>query len=204
MTGMHTTPTAPRGRCRPHRRWLGGLLALALSAGLCVGGHTEEEWPLAPEFTSALPQDWLNSEPLKIADLRGRVALLMVWAYSCRNCYLSFPWLLKTEERLAPELAIIGIHAPEFNHERDPRNVKRKLAKFGIKHPVLIDNEFKYWRRLGNRYWPSFYLIDKSGRQRAAYIGQTDLGSARAKAMTASIERLLAEPGPAQEPAAED
>jgi thiol-disulfide isomerase/thioredoxin len=150
--------------------------------------------PPAPEFTSRAASDWINSPPLRLADLRGKVVLLDVWTFGCWNCYRSFPWLNDLETRLEPRgLRVVGIHSPEFEHERDPAAVKRKMGEFRLEHPVMVDNDFRYWNALGNRYWPAYYLVDKEGRLRARFFGETHRGDPQARRIEASLERLLAE-----------
>ncbi|MEW5788060.1 MAG: redoxin family protein [Pseudomonadota bacterium] len=148
----------------------------------------------APEFTQTAPAGWINSAPLTLASLRGRVVLLDVWTFACWNCYRSFPWLNDLEARLRDRgLQVVGIHSPEFDHERDPAAVRAKVREFGLDHPVMLDNDFRYWKALGNRYWPAYYLIDKQGRIRAHFVGETHRGDARAREIEARIVALLAE-----------
>ena len=147
-----------------------------------------------PEFTSTRPGDWLNSAPLSVAEMRGRVLLLDVWTYGCWNCYRSFPWLKGLEARLAAQpFQVIGIHSPEFEHERDRERIWDKIEEFGLDHPIMIDNELAYWRALRNRYWPAFYLVDKRGKIRFRHAGEAHAGDVRALTIERQIQSLLAE-----------
>lgn len=149
----------------------------------------------APAFTQVDPDAWINSPPLRIDALRGKVVLLDVWTFECWNCYRSFPWLLQLEARHQDDgLQIIGIHSPEFERERKPAAVMAKAKEFGIEHPIMIDNDFRYWEALDNRVWPSFYLIDKQGRIRYRFIGETHAGEPQALRIERAVEALLAEP----------
>lgn len=187
----------------PHPRQLRALLALA--AGAAAGaallavtaaapGRAEPlDHPL-PAFTATAPGDWINSPPLTLADLRGEVVLLDVWTFDCWNCYRSFPWLKAVEARHADNgLRVVGIHSPEFAHEKVRANIEAKVTEFGLHHPVMIDNDFTYWRALGNRYWPTFYVVDRQGVIRGRFIGETHAGDRNARAMEDLIEELLAE-----------
>ncbi len=148
----------------------------------------------APNFTHHKPNEWINSAPLTLTDLRGRVVLLDFWTFDCWNCYRSFPWLKSVEKRFADQaFTVIGVHTPEFKHERVRASIVKKVKEFELDHPVMIDNNFSYWRAMNNRYWPTFYLIDKQGRVRAAYIGETHKADKRAKAIEKRIVDLLAE-----------
>jgi thiol-disulfide isomerase/thioredoxin len=147
-----------------------------------------------PAFTATAPQDWINSPPLDRTVLSGRVTLLDVWTFDCWNCYRSFPWLQGLEADLAGEpFQVIGIHSPEFEHERDRDRVAAKVREFGLAHPVMLDNDLAYWRALGNRYWPAYYLVDKRGDIRFVQVGETHAGDARATRIEAQIRALLAE-----------
>ncbi|MEM9055846.1 MAG: redoxin family protein [Pseudomonadota bacterium] len=179
-------------------KWLLGLGAAALLSTVIAPRPTlraaTEPAPLLPEFTHRSASDWINSAPLTRGDLKGSVVLLDVWAFDCWNCYRSFPWLNEVAKRYADEgLKVIGVHAPEFRHERERDNVVAKVGEFGLDHPVMMDNDFSYWKALGNRYWPSFYLVDRGGRVRGVFIGETHAGDARARDIEAAIETLLAE-----------
>jgi len=148
----------------------------------------------APAFTHAAAEDWLNSPPLTLAALRGQVVLLDFWTFACWNCYRSFPWLNALEARLhARGLRVIGVHTPEFPHERVRASIAAKVAEFGLNHPVMIDNDGSYWNAMQNQYWPAYYLLDKQGRIRERYAGETHAGDAQARAMEAAILALLEE-----------
>lgn len=172
-------------------------LLLILIGGLATAAHAADRagGKPAPEFTRSDAASWINSPPLRLADLRGQVVLLDIWTFECWNCYRSFPWLNDLESRLGPRgLRVIGIHSPEFEHERDRTAVAAKVAEFGLAHPVMIDNDFAYWKALGNRYWPAFYLIDKQGRIRERFVGETHAGEPRALRIEETLRALLAEP----------
>ena len=150
--------------------------------------------PKAPEFTHPEASAWINSPPLSLAGLRGKVVLLDIWTFDCWNCYRSFPWLKSVEAQFESQgLQVIGVHTPEFDHERIRANIEKKVEEFGLPHPVMIDNDFSYWKALGNRYWPTYYLIDKQGRLRARFIGETHADSQRARNVESAIAKLLAE-----------
>ena len=174
-------------------------LLLTLSTAMFLegrrGANAAVEATPAPEFTSRNPDDWINGPPQRLADLRGKVVLLDVWTFACWNCYRSFPWLRGVEARHRDDgLRVIGIHSPELPHERDRAAVAAKVAEFELDHPVLIDNDFRYWEALGNRVWPSFYLIDKQGLIRYRFIGETHAGDTQARRIERAVEALLAEP----------
>ncbi len=166
------------------------LTPLALAAGPAVAGNT-----LAPEFPHIRESSWLNSPPLTLASLRGKVVLLDFWSTDCWNCYRSFPWLRRVTDRFASHgLVVIGVHSPEFEHEKDRGGIAARLAQYQLTNPQMLDDDFAYWRRLDNRYWPAFYLIDKQGRIRQLLVGEQHSGDRSARNFEAEIETLLSEP----------
>jgi len=145
-----------------------------------------------PEFTSKNREDWINSIPLKKSDLEGDVNLLYFWAFDCWNSYRSFPWLREIEKRFADRgFQVVGIHTPEFEHEKSRKNLRAKVREFKLAHPVMIDNSFKYWRKMNNRYWPAFYLTDREGNIVYKMIGETHKGQKRAEEFERVLEELV-------------
>jgi thiol-disulfide isomerase/thioredoxin len=147
----------------------------------------------AAELTHADPADWINSPPLTLAALRGRVVLIEFWTFDCINCRRTLPWLAAMQARYAGEgLVIIGVHSPELEHERDPARVRAAVTALGVEYPVMLDNDFSCWRAFGNRYWPAFHLVGPEGRVEATAIGELHLGEARGERFEREIRRLLA------------
>lgn len=170
------------------------LAILPLGGGLSQAMAPAETATPAPAFTHTSEENWINSPPLQLIDLRGQVLLLDFWTFACWNCYRSFPWLNALEKRLHDEgLRVIGVHTPEFDYERVRANIAEKVKEYGLQHPVMIDNDHSYWRAMNNRYWPAFYLIDRQGRLRAKYAGETHAGDPQARRIEADIRTLLAE-----------
>ena len=124
----------------------------------------------APEITSRV---WLNSEPKRMADLRGKVVLVEFWTFGCRNCRNVEPYVKDWHKKYSSQgLVVIGVHSPEFDYEHDIENLKRYIRHNDIQYAVPIDNDFTTWDRYGNRYWPAFYLIDKEGIIRYVRFGE--------------------------------
>jgi thiol-disulfide isomerase/thioredoxin len=126
---------------------------------------------VAPELTKI--SGYINSEPIMLADLRGKVVLLDFWTYSCINCIRTIPYLNAWHEKYADDgLVIVGVHTPEFEFEKNYNNVKGAVERFGINYPVVQDNEKQTWNAYENRYWPRKYLIDSEGYIRYDHIGE--------------------------------
>ena len=117
----------------------------------------------APDFVGI--DSWLNSSPLKIADLRGKIVLIDFWTYGCYNCVNTLPYVTRLYDNYKDKgLVVIGIHTPEFPFERSTGNVKAALKRHGIQYPVAQDNEYATWNAYRNRYWPAQYIVDQSGK----------------------------------------
>lgn len=154
----------------------------------------DAEAPFAPPFTQEQPAAWLNSPPLTLEALRGDVVLIEFWTFSCVNCRRSIPWVKSLEERYRERpFRVVGIHTPEFAHERDRAQVAAAVRRLGVRHPVMLDNDYAYWNAMGNRYWPAYYLVDKHGHVRYAYAGEMRVGSERAREVERRLEQLMAE-----------
>lgn len=116
---------------------------------------------------------YINSDSTLQEKIMGKVVLYDIWTYSCINCHRTIPYITAWDEKYSDQgLVIIGIHSPEFEFEKDINNVKRAVEKFGIKYPVVLDNDKKTWDAFENRYWPRKYLADDEGYIRYDHIGE--------------------------------
>lgn len=124
----------------------------------------------APELRASF---WLNSRPLSLKDLRGKVVMVDFMTYSCVNCVRTFPHLRYLWSRLKGEgLVVIGVHTPEFSFERDERNIRDAIRRHGLEYPIAVDNDYEIWNAFGNRYWPAQYFIDHEGYVRHTRAGE--------------------------------
>jgi cytochrome c biogenesis protein CcdA/thiol-disulfide isomerase/thioredoxin len=134
---------------------------------------------------------WINSRPLSMKDLKGKVVVIDFWTYSCINCIRSIPYVRAWYERYRDDgLVVIGVHAPEFAFERDPENVIQAVQDLDIRYPVALDNDYAVWKALKNNYWPAHYFFDAQGRQRYHHFGE-----GRYQESEMVIRQLLAEAG---------
>ncbi len=132
-----------------------------------------DDFGIAPEFRAI--EEWINSEPLTMAGLRGKVVLLDFWTYSCINCLRTLPHLTAWDDAYRDDgLVIVGVHTPEFAFEREPDNVRRAVRDHGIDYPVALDPDFGTWEAWQNRYWPAKYFVDRRGHIRYAHFGEGD------------------------------
>jgi thiol-disulfide isomerase/thioredoxin len=164
----------------------------ASQATLLATAHSLPDLIAAPEFTET--EDWFNTpgdRPLTLASLRGRVVLVDFWTYTCINCIRTLPYLKAWNATYAKDgLTIVGVETPEFDFEKNASNVSDAIGQFGLRYPVVQDNNMGTWNAYGNEYWPADYLIDAKGEVRYATFGEGDYD----KTETA-IRSLLAEAG---------
>lgn len=148
---------------------------------------TSRTYPKAPEIQGT--QEWVNSEPLQISQLKGKVVLIDFWTYTCINCIRTLPYLKSWHDKYSDKgLVIIGVHTPEFDFEKKYENVKQAVEKFGLEYPIVQDNDYATWNAYQNRYWPHKYLIDTNGFIRYDHIGEGGYEETEKK-----IQELLAE-----------
>jgi thiol-disulfide isomerase/thioredoxin len=149
---------------------------------LSVEGHL-------PGFDGAT--GWLNSRPLTVADLSGKVVLVDFWTYTCINWLRTLAYVRAWAEKYADRgLVVVGVHAPEFPFEHDVDNVRRAAESMRVRYPIALDNNFAVWRAFGNRYWPAVYIADAEGRIRHHQFGEG--GYAECERV---IQRLLRDAG---------
>ena len=117
--------------------------------------------------------------------------LIDFWTYTCINCIRTLPYLKAWDAAYRKDgLTIVGVESPEFAFEKDASNVADAIGQFGLRYPVVQDNNMGTWNAYGNEYWPADYLIDAHGQVRYAAFGEGDYD----KTETA-IRALLAEAG---------
>lgn len=125
----------------------------------------------APEFAGI--DKWLNSEPLTMQQLRGKVVLVDFWTYTCINWLRTAPYVRAWAEKYRDQgLVVIGVHAPEFGFEKNIDNVRWAVKEMRINYPVAVDNEHTIWRAFRNNYWPALYFMDAQGRVRHHHFGE--------------------------------
>jgi len=116
---------------------------------------------------------WLNSPPLTVGDVDGKVVLVDFWTYTCINWLRTLgyvrAWAEKYEDR---GLVVVGVHTPEFPFERDVDNVIEAAKDMAVEYPIALDSDYAVWRAFDNHYWPAVYLADAQGRIRHHQFGE--------------------------------
>jgi len=143
----------------------------------------------APELAGI--DGWINSEPLTLEELRGKVVLVDFWTYTCINCIRTFPHITAWYEKYKDNgFVLLGIHSPEFRFEKEKENVEREARKNNLTYPIALDNDMKTWNAFANRYWPAKYLLDVEGNIRYIHFGE-----GRYEETEKAIQQLLLEAG---------
>ncbi|MHB1058470.1 MAG: thioredoxin family protein [Rhodanobacter sp.] len=140
------------------------LLFASLLLGTVAGHAGTAATPTQPPEFAGITQ-WINSPPLTMAGLRGKVVLIDFWAYSCINCLRAMPHAEHLYETYKDKgLVVVGVHSPEFDFENVPANVENAVQRLGVTYPVALDGDLGTWNAWRNQYWPAEYLVDQNGR----------------------------------------
>jgi len=165
------------------KRLTGGGGSYAISSDPSLA---ETDSSKAPEFAAGT---WINSEPLTIKGLSGRVVLVEFWTFGCYNCRNTLPHVNRWHDRYSDKgLTVVGVHSPEFEDEKNVDNVRKQVASLGIRFPVVTDNDYQTWRAYKVEAWPTIFLLDKTGRVRWTHVGEGAYDEAER-----TIQKLLAE-----------
>jgi len=180
-------------RLKPQRT-LPQSAEIPLPAGETAAAGSEERIAAKKQYPRAIelvaPSGFLNAEPFSLKELVGKKVILVdFWTYSCINCQRTTPYLNAWYEKYRDQgLEIVGVHTPEFDFEKKRENVAAAIAKFGIKYPVVQDNDYATWGAYDNHYWPHKYLIDIDG-----YIVYDHIGEGGYEETERKIQELLSE-----------
>ena len=144
----------------------------------------------APDFTGI--SNWLNTDkPLTMADLKGKVVLVDFWTYTCINCLRTLPHVTSWYDKYHDQgFVVVGVHTPEFQFEKETKNVADAIKRYNIHYPVAQDNNYKTWNAYSNQFWPAEYLIDANG-----HVRRTHFGEGKYDEMEKAIQVLLRDAG---------
>lgn len=130
---------------------------------------------------------WLNSEPLGPAELRGRVVLVNFWTLTCINWLRQEPYVRAWSRAYRDDgLVVVGVHTPEFGFEHRIDWVRAAVAARDIDYPVAVDSDYAIWGAFANQYWPALYFVDADG-----VISDEHFGEGRYEQSERTIQRLL-------------
>lgn len=149
----------------------GAAMFAVASSALLAAPVVRAEERAAPELVGI--NHWLNSRPVSLSSLRGKVVLVNFWTYACSNCINTLPHVTRLYDSYKGRgLVVIGVHTPEFPFEKSTGNVQAAIQRHGIRYPVAQDNDFATWRAYGNRFWPAQYIVDRNGKIAFTHAGE--------------------------------
>ncbi len=134
----------------------------------------------APEVLRPRPEllendGWLQSPYSSLEELDGQVYIVEFWTFGCFNCRAVKPHLRAIYDTYRDDgLEIIGIHAPEFEFEKDVEAIKQAAADQNVNWPIVLDTNkksFRHWQE-DRRFWPRTYVVDQNGDIRYDHIGE--------------------------------
>jgi peroxiredoxin len=162
------------------RKLIVAVAAVAIVAGAAVALHLRDEYPDA-RFVA------LSGGNFSVADLRGKVVLVNFWATSCVSCVAEMPRLAEFWRRYAPRGYETVAVAMSYDH---PNAVAAFARERALPFRVALDAGGEVARAFGNvSVTPTTYLLDRSGRIVATYVGEPDWQEFQAR-----VERALAGP----------
>jgi thiol-disulfide isomerase/thioredoxin len=164
------------------------LCVATLFTSVAIAQHEEDAFvgQKAPELKK-MPV-WLNSAPLTLQSLRGKVVLLQFWSFDCPFCAEATPHVIEWNEKYAKNgLVVVAVHVPRVDYEKQESKVRDAVRKKGIKYPVVIDNKYDIWTDYLCNVWPSHFVIDQNG-----VIQLSHSGVGRYEDTEKVIQRLLA------------
>ncbi len=132
---------------------------------------------------------WLNVErPLTTTDLKGKVVILDFWTYGCINCIHVAEELRHLEQRFGDRLAIIGVHTPKFDNEKNIETLRNIVVRLDRRHPILNDPDWTLMDHYRIRAWPTLAVFAPDG----SWVGKVS-GEGNETRLAWAIERLLGE-----------
>lgn len=118
---------------------------------------------------------WLNSQPLTKASLKGKVVLIDFWTYSCINCLRAMPYIHEWYQSYHDKgFEVVSVHTPEFPFEGEVANVQKAIKKYKVPYAVAMDNDYHIWEAFNNHYWPAHYLVNQDGQIVYTHFGEGD------------------------------
>jgi thiol-disulfide isomerase/thioredoxin len=178
-SGVHEDDQNPRTLQMCQRRSSTPIVVLALAAMLATGwASTSRAQLLKSSKTAPAPElrnvtQWINSEPLTMKKLRGKVVLVHFWTNGCFNCKNNYPHYKAWQERYdGKDVVILGIHTPETTGEREIERIAKQADKYGLKFLIAVDNDGANWNAWNNRVWPTVYVVDRRGIVRYGWEGE--------------------------------
>jgi thiol-disulfide isomerase/thioredoxin len=141
----------------------------------------------APTLVFPPGLEWLNVErPLTARDLRGKVVILDFWTYGCINCVHVVEELRQLEGRFRDKLAVVGVHSPKFDNEKNLETLRNRVVRLDRRHPIVNDPDWMLMELYRVRAWPTLALFTPDGR----WLGRVT-GEGNVDRLARAIEKTL-------------
>jgi thiol-disulfide isomerase/thioredoxin len=115
---------------------------------------------------------WINSAPITLKSLKGKVAVIDFWAFDCAPCIEATPHIIDLYNKYAKDgLVVIGVHTPRADYEKDVAKLREAIIGLGIQYPVVVDSKQKIFSDYLCDLWPSQFVIDRNGIVRFSHGG---------------------------------
>jgi hypothetical protein len=142
----------------------------------------------APELD--LVSGFSNTDPFRIKDLLGAKVLLVSFQnFTTQHSLRTLPYLNQWHDRYRHKgLTVITVHTPRYAIDKTKVFVDQEAFRYGVTHPLVLDNQSGSARSWGNTEWPTLYLVDIHGK-----IVNTYRGEGNYSAIEVRIQELLKE-----------
>ena len=162
-------------------------VAILLLTSVTFAQHPDDVFVGQPAPEIKKSDVWINSAPLTMASLKGKVVVVDFWAFDCPYCAEAMPHIQDLHTKYEKNgLVIIGVHTPRIDYEKDITRVKEAVTRKGIKFPVVVDNKYDIWSDYLCSTWPSQFVIDREG-----IIQFSHSGTGRYDEMEKVVQKLL-------------
>jgi thiol-disulfide isomerase/thioredoxin len=124
----------------------------------------------------------LNGRPWKLADRKGKVVLVNVWASWCPPCRQETPGLVALANAYRDKaFEIVGVSMDD-----SPDPVRRFVREYQVPYPIVMPSQDSILNRAVEAL-PTSFLVDGQGRVAKVYTGAVSESQLRA-----DVDRLLA------------
>jgi cytochrome c biogenesis protein CcmG/thiol:disulfide interchange protein DsbE len=125
------------------------------------------EKPAAPSLALTSLHD---GKKASLADYKGKVVLINVWASWCGPCRTESPLLQRWHERMQPlGGTVLGLDTLDIKSD-----ALSFINRYKLTYPQLNDREGTSIKKLGTAQYPESFVVDKSGRITALQRGPVD------------------------------
>jgi thiol-disulfide isomerase/thioredoxin len=155
-----------------------------------VSENKSSEYPLAPAAVLNTEIKNIDGNVFKVADLKGKVLLLNLWATWCGPCREEMPQLVAMEDEFkAKDFKVIGLNIDN----ETPEKIQPFAERMKLNYELAWADENLYRGLLKVSKFdgiPQSFLLDREGRLRGVFLG----GSQKViRQMRENVEKVVNE-----------